>query len=168
MQCISFSFLVRAKLFVSMPLLFCAFPSIGCSAIPLHFCAGQINAQLCRAVASLRIALPCHALPLLILSVPSASLRCSSMPLRNKSKHSLSLLCISLALLFPSYSAVPLLRVVMHNSVFLCKSVSPIFSVFLHHLLNFRRHNIRRQQLEGVFGWLRFSHIPPFDGSLTD
>lgn len=40
----SFAFLVRAKLFDS---------------VPLRICAGQINAQLFQAVASLRIALPC-------------------------------------------------------------------------------------------------------------
>ena len=45
---------------------------------------------------------------------------------------------------------------------------SAIFSVFLHHLLNFRRHNIRRQQLEDVGRRRSFAHISMLDGSSRD
>lgn len=102
----SFAFLVRAKLF---------------DAVPLHFCAGQINTQLCQAVASLRIAYVCHALPLLILAVPRAALRCSSMPLLFQTQPLTTLLLHAFAarikLFFASpspcfsmvYSAIPFL-----------------------------------------------------------
>ena len=54
------------------------------------------------------------------------------------------------------------------SALFFCFSVSPIFSVFLHHLLNFRRHNIRRQQLKDVGRRRSFTHIPMLDGSSRD
>ena len=61
--------------------------------------------------------------------------------------------------------------IVRFNSV--ARVASPIrchsvFSVFFHHLLNFRRHNIRRQQLEDVGRRRSFVHIPMLDGSSRD
>ena len=124
--------LCEALLLLSTPRRF--FASIS---VPLRFCAGQINAQLCRAVASLRIALPCHALPLLILSVPSAAMRCSSMPLL--------ILCFSIYWL--QCDSFALLRVTNFSSLRRHLAFRwftalfrffVVFSVFLHHLLNFR------------------------------
>lgn len=147
MQCISYSFLVQTKLFGAVPLLLSSFPTVLC----ISFAFPSVD---------------CSAIPLLLSSFPTV--QCRFFAFHSISNctvrfYSVASPCESLSRL-----ALPSLCVVMHTPHF--KAMQFRFTDFLvlHHLLNFRRYNIRRQQLEDVGRRRSFVHIPMLDGSSRD
>lgn len=129
----------------------------------------------------------CSAFPFRFWSTLSSSSQCLCFSWHTERISALLILCFSIYWLqcdavsslftaFPTiqcdsipsprrFSAFPCIISLRVASPIRCHSV---FLVFFHHLLNFRRHNIRRQQLENVGRRRSFVRSPMLDCSSWD